>query len=166
MQTSPTLITHAFLYVFLIYFLMLQYHVRKMMAKQQPPKNLSSLLKVDCLEQTAEETTTQGDHHGQKNGKLSWLLCGCWTAFKDLSMTVYRENLLDVWFIWKIPPQMCRKTFSKIQLVAKEPLQKSISGSRTRAHRDWQEGTQSKDRQLVSGAGEKGKSVIRQKDNV
>lgn len=58
-------------------FFMLWYHIRKMMAKQQPPKNCSSLLKVDRLRRTAEEITRQGDQHGQKNGKLSWLLHGC-----------------------------------------------------------------------------------------
>lgn len=77
LQTLPTLIILAFLYAFFILFFMLWYHIRRMMAKQQPPKNCSSLLKVDCLQRTAEETTRQGHHHGQKNGKLSWLLHGC-----------------------------------------------------------------------------------------
>lgn len=81
------------------------------------------------------------------------------------SFNTKRENLLDVWFIWKIPPPMCRPNFSKILLMAKTPLQKSSSGSRTRAHRDWLESPQSKDKYLVSGVGKKEKSVMRQKDN-
>lgn len=43
--------------IFYTFLLMLRYHIRKMMAKQQPPKNGSFLLKVDCLQQTEEETT-------------------------------------------------------------------------------------------------------------